>query len=111
MAHAIGITEELLPTSAIKHTVEFAQEAYSDPTKGKPFKPSMTEDLEAGRPMEVEGIVGSVVKQAKELGFAIPRYAGLPHDLPFLTIFKARDGLCGIETPPTQSHRKEIQFG
>ena len=110
VARAIGITEELLPTSAVKHTVEFAQEAYSDPTKGKPFKPSMTVDLEAGRPMEVEGIVGSVVKQAKELGIAVPRYAGLHYNLPFLTIFKARDSVCGIETPPTQYHQKEIQF-
>lgn len=73
VARAIGITEELLPSSAVKHTVEFAQAAYSDPTKGKPFKPSMTVDLEAGRPMEVEGIVGSVVKQAKELSIAVPR--------------------------------------
>jgi 2-dehydropantoate 2-reductase len=39
-----------------------------------PFKPSMLVDLEAGRPMEVEGIVGAVVKQAKEVGIPVPRY-------------------------------------
>ncbi|KAG8846060.1 hypothetical protein FRB91_001215 [Serendipita sp. 411] len=81
VARAIGIAEELLPSSAVDDTIGYAYTQYSDPTKGKPFKPSMLVDLEAGRPMEVEGIVGEVVRQAKEVGVAVPRletaYAGL----------------------------------
>jgi 2-dehydropantoate 2-reductase len=73
VARAIGITEELLPSSSIQDTVKVAQSQYDDPSKGKPFKPSMLVDLEAGRPMEVEGIVGAVVQQAREVGIVVPR--------------------------------------
>ncbi|CAL1712479.1 unnamed protein product [Somion occarium] len=45
------------------------------------FKPSMLVDLEAGRPMEVEAIVGGVLKRARAVGVQVPRleliYAGL----------------------------------
>lgn len=45
------------------------------------FKPSMLVDLEAGRPMEIEAIVGGVIRKAKEFHLSIPRleivYAGL----------------------------------
>ncbi len=37
------------------------------------FKPSMLVDLEAGRPIEVEAIVGGIVKRAKTAGVLIPR--------------------------------------
>jgi 2-dehydropantoate 2-reductase len=74
VARAIGITEDLIPSTAIHDTINFAQKSYSDSSKGKPFKPSMLVDLEAGRPMEIEGIVGAVVKQAKEAGISVPRY-------------------------------------
>lgn len=73
VARAIGITEDLLPSTAPRDTIAFAQGSYSDSSKGKPFKPSMLVDLEAGRPMEVEGIIGAVVKQAKEVGVPVPR--------------------------------------
>jgi len=73
VARAIGITDDLLPSTAPSDTINFAQKSYSDPSRGKPFKPSMLVDLEAGRPMEIEGIVGSVVKQAKEVGVSVPR--------------------------------------
>jgi 2-dehydropantoate 2-reductase len=73
VARLIGITEELLPSSAIQETVIVAQSQYDDPSKGKPFKPSMLVDLESGRPMEVEGIVGGIVRQAKEVGVVVPR--------------------------------------
>jgi 2-dehydropantoate 2-reductase len=50
-----------------------SQSQYDDPSKGKPFKPSMLVDLETGRPMEIEGIVGAVVRQAREVGIPVPR--------------------------------------
>ena len=37
------------------------------------FKPSMLVDLEEGRPMEVEPIVGNIVKTAKSVGIDVPR--------------------------------------
>ena len=37
------------------------------------FKPSMLVDLEAGRPMEVEAIVGGILKRAKAKGIDVPR--------------------------------------
>lgn len=37
------------------------------------FKPSMLVDLEANRPMEVEVILGEVVRKAAEVGVPVPR--------------------------------------
>lgn len=37
------------------------------------FKPSMLVDLEAGRPMEIEAIVGDIVRKAAARGLQVPR--------------------------------------
>ena len=37
------------------------------------FKPSMLVDVEAGRPMEVEVIIGEIVRKAAEHGVSVPR--------------------------------------
>lgn len=37
------------------------------------FKPSMLVDLEAGRPMEVEAIVGGVLRRAQEAMINVPK--------------------------------------
>lgn len=78
MARADGIGEDLLPESAIAETMEGTISEYMEDPEGKrviqPFKPSMLVDLEHGRPMEVEVIVGSIVRKAKELGVPIPQY-------------------------------------
>lgn len=42
-------------------------------TKPSEFKPSMLVDLEANRPIEVEVILGEVVRKAGEFGVQIPR--------------------------------------
>ena len=42
-------------------------------TKPNDFKPSMLIDLEANRPIEVEVILGEIVKKAEELGVSVPR--------------------------------------
>lgn len=42
-------------------------------TKPSSFKPSMLVDLEANRPIEVEVIIGEVVRKAKEAGVPVPR--------------------------------------
>ena len=42
-------------------------------TKPSDFKPSMLVDLEANRPIEVEVILGEVVRKAAEVGVPVPR--------------------------------------
>lgn len=42
-------------------------------TEPNEFKPSMLVDLEANRPMEVEVILGEVVRTAEEFGVPVPR--------------------------------------
>jgi 2-dehydropantoate 2-reductase len=42
-------------------------------TKPSDFKPSMLVDLEAERPIEVEVILGEVVRKAAEVGAPVPR--------------------------------------
>ena len=37
------------------------------------FKPSMLVDLEAGRPIEVEAIVGGIVRRASQVGVVVPQ--------------------------------------
>lgn len=53
-------------------------EAYAEDPAGKripnPYRPSMLVDLDYGRPMEVEVIVGNVVRKARELGVQVPQY-------------------------------------
>lgn len=77
-ARAAGLS---IPDSAITYVEETTLLEYAEshpkratiPASKHKFKPSMLVDLEAGRPMEVEGIVGGVVKRAREIGFAVPR--------------------------------------
>jgi 2-dehydropantoate 2-reductase len=38
-----------------------------------PYKTSMLLDYEAGRPMEVEAILGNAVRIARNLGVSVPR--------------------------------------
>jgi 2-dehydropantoate 2-reductase len=38
----------------------------------KPYKTSMLLDYEAGRPMEVEAILGNAVRKAEKLGVKVP---------------------------------------
>lgn len=42
-------------------------------TKPIDYKPSMLVDLEANRPIEVEVILGEVVRKAAEVGVSVPR--------------------------------------
>jgi 2-dehydropantoate 2-reductase len=37
------------------------------------YKPSMLVDFEAGRPMEIEGIVGGVIREGRKAGIVSPR--------------------------------------
>jgi len=64
VATRIGVDRDML--------VE-AKESILARTKGSAFRPSMLVDLEAGRPIEVEVIIGDVVRTAAEVGVSVPR--------------------------------------
>ena len=53
------------------------------------FKPSMQVDLESGRPIEVQGIVGGVVKRGRTAGVSSPRYVFPLRAEQFLLLFAA----------------------
>ncbi|KAI0032939.1 6-phosphogluconate dehydrogenase C-terminal domain-like protein, partial [Vararia minispora EC-137] len=66
---------EQLADDAPAGVLEECLRQYSDSRTETPstFKPSMLVDLEADRPMEVEVIVGNVVRAARSFGIATPR--------------------------------------
>ncbi|BGP12719.1 hypothetical protein JCM10213_008857 [Rhodosporidiobolus nylandii] len=67
-------------------TPGFTSNSYEFPTEGSPvqdgietsvaFKPSLLLDLEAGRPCEVEVLIGSLLDRARAKGVATPRLDG-----------------------------------
>jgi len=79
VARAAGVGSDLLSDAAVDATINMTADVYGvqDPSGQLPappaFKPSMLVDLESGRPMEVETIVGGVVRQARELGVQTPQ--------------------------------------
>ncbi|KAF8579712.1 hypothetical protein K439DRAFT_1415972 [Ramaria rubella] len=78
VASAIGLP---MPETAIPSIEDTTFPVYAEtyPPRGEtPFtpmhyKPSMLVDFEAGNPMEIHGIVGGVVKRAREAGVPVPR--------------------------------------
>ncbi|KAG4444315.1 hypothetical protein IFR05_000189 [Cadophora sp. M221] len=48
------------------------EKTISDTPPTSPFKPSMQVDLEKGNPLEIEPILGGLLRHAKELGVATP---------------------------------------
>lgn len=75
MARAEGVTTSDLSDDAPASVLKNCLEQYSDTCNSDPslFKPSMLVDLEAGRPMEVEPIVGSVVRAGRRHDVRTPR--------------------------------------
>ncbi|TFK55378.1 6-phosphogluconate dehydrogenase C-terminal domain-like protein [Heliocybe sulcata] len=83
VARKAGVTPTELPDEAAEPIVKNAIHDYSDVHlksgdngNGRvpsTFKPSMLVDLEAGRPIEVEPIIGGVIRRARELSVETPR--------------------------------------
>lgn len=75
VAHRSGISESELSEDVANGVIEDCMDLYSDERLPNPsmFMPSMLVDLLAGRPMEVEPIVGGVLGVAREVGVATPR--------------------------------------
>jgi len=90
-----GIMDEIVLVARISgvHTGSLLEDEATDilrRTKPTDFKPSMLVDLEADRPIEVEVILGEIVRKAAESGVPVPRYFSHvpPHGPPPLTPFR-----------------------
>ncbi|SNX81595.1 uncharacterized protein MEPE_00300 [Melanopsichium pennsylvanicum] len=82
VARSCGLGEQRFPISSVDDAITITLSTSSvpsvnDPTKGGnlagDFKPSILLDLENGRPMELEPIIGNVVRKAREKGVDTPR--------------------------------------
>jgi 2-dehydropantoate 2-reductase len=82
VARACGLNETRFPMAAVDNAVNITLSTSSvpgvqDPAKGgnlaPAFKPSILLDLENGRPMELEVIIGNIVRQARRHNVDTPR--------------------------------------
>lgn len=82
VARACGLTEARFPIASVDNAISITLATSSipsvnDPTKGGnlagDFKPSILLDLENGRPMELEPIIGNIVGKARQYGVDTPR--------------------------------------
>ncbi|KZV76016.1 6-phosphogluconate dehydrogenase C-terminal domain-like protein [Peniophora sp. CONT] len=75
VARSEGVTTSDLSDDAPTSVLNNCLDQYSDTCNSNPslFKPSMLVDLEAGRPMEVEPIVGNVTRAGRRYEVQTPR--------------------------------------
>ncbi|TKY90514.1 hypothetical protein EX895_000512 [Sporisorium graminicola] len=82
VARACGLTEQRFPMSSVDQALDITLStspvpAVHDPARGgnlaAVFKPSILLDLENGRPMELEPIIGNIVSKARLHGVDTPR--------------------------------------
>ena len=80
VAHASLADSAPASASAVLHQ-RVAEDIINHENPASTFKPSMLVDLEAGRPIELEAIVGGILKRARANHIDVPRltfiYAGL----------------------------------
>jgi 2-dehydropantoate 2-reductase len=67
IAEAVG---HPLPLGVVQENIEGTR-------RMSPYKSSMLVDFEAGRPMEVEAILGNAIRVARRLGVAVPHMESL----------------------------------
>lgn len=70
VGRAMGFSEEALPSSIIDDTITVTARLHKAPDSI--HKASILLDLESGRPMELEVLLGELVRKAKELGVDAP---------------------------------------
>lgn len=70
IGHALGFSLTDLPPSLVESTIENTKKLHERPESK--HVPSMLLDVQMGRPIEVEVIVGEVVRMARERGVDIP---------------------------------------
>lgn len=71
VGRAMGWDEEALPASLVESTIANTKRLHMMPDNK--HKASMLLDIEQGKPLEVEAIVGEVVRMAQEKGVDVPR--------------------------------------
>ncbi|KAG9128436.1 hypothetical protein FRC07_012544 [Ceratobasidium sp. 392] len=71
VARALGYSEQAVPTSLIEQTIEDTGGLHR-PGKISTHRPSMLVDIETKRPIEVEVVIGEVVRIGREHGLNIP---------------------------------------
>ena len=86
VGRAMGFDEEALPSSVVDATIEGTARIHVRPDAK--HKASMLLDLETGRPLEIEVVVGEVVKKARELNVNIPVSGALSFVIAFLTLLR-----------------------
>ena len=70
VGRAMGFDEEAISSSVVDDTISWTAIIHKRPDSN--HRPSMLLDLECGKAMEIEVIVGEVVRKAKELNVNIP---------------------------------------
>ncbi|MBT9317196.1 putative 2-dehydropantoate 2-reductase [Leptothoe spongobia] len=76
---AATIADAAVPLRQIPMT--FATDMLAATTRMKPYRTSMKIDFDAGRPLEVEAILGNPVRAADKLGIATPQMKKLYHQV------------------------------
>lgn len=76
VGRALGLDEDALPSSLVDEVIEST--ARLNRREDAWHKASMLLDAEQGKPLEVDVIVGWLLKKAKELGVDTPVSACLP---------------------------------
>ncbi|CAE6485742.1 unnamed protein product [Rhizoctonia solani] len=71
VARALGYSEHAVPSSLVDSTIEDTGGLHR-PGKPSTHRPSMLVDMETRRPLEIEAIVGEVVRMGKELEVNVP---------------------------------------
>ncbi|CAE7228752.1 unnamed protein product [Rhizoctonia solani] len=71
VARALGYSEHAVPSSLIESTIEDTGGLHR-PGQPSTHKPSMLVDMETRRPLEIEAIIGEVIRIGKERGVEVP---------------------------------------
>jgi 2-dehydropantoate 2-reductase len=72
----LGVMREVMALSVADghgFDEEHVDRNFEDTLRMKPYEPSMLLDFKAGRPMEVDAILGRAVHLARDLGISVPR--------------------------------------
>lgn len=86
VARALGLDEADLPASSIDEAIDFTLSEYG--TAGPAYKASMLVDFLAERPMEIEVIIGGILRYAGPKQVPTPGYAMFMFGLPIVPPLK-----------------------
>lgn len=74
MLEILSVSRSVLPSEAATQLPDsVARSIVENENAESVFKPSMLVDLECGRPMEVEAIVGGIIRGSRRHGLSVPR--------------------------------------